>query len=165
MATLIEMAAEIVSSHASSSPMSTDELLNAIQRVYATLKQVESGEPAEVPTAEEQKPAVSAKQSIKKNEVICLICGKGGMKTLTRHLTQAHQMKPGAYRKQFGIPRTLALAAKDFTAKRKEIASTMNLAGNLEKARAARKANIEAKTAAGAKAKPAAAKKAGKTKK
>lgn len=152
MATLMEMAAKLVEAHASSTPMTTEELLDAIQRVYAKLKQVESGEAAEAPAAEEEnKPALSARQSIKKNEVICLLCGKGGMKTLTRHLSQSHQMKPGEYRKQFGIPRTQPLAAKDFSAKRKEMASNMNLAANLEKARAARKAKMEAKAAAPAK--------------
>lgn len=151
MATLMEMAAKLVEAHASSTPMTTEELLEAIQRVYATLKQVESGEAAEVPAEEAAKPAISARQSIKKNEVICLICGKGGMKTLTRHLSQSHQMKPGEYRKQFGIPRTQPLAAKDFSAKRKEMASNMNLAANLEKARAARKAKMEERAAAPAK--------------
>jgi predicted transcriptional regulator len=164
MATLMELVADVVSAHASSTPMSTDELLAEIQKVYGVLKQLEGGEAGEAPAPEEQKPALSAKQSIKKNEVVCLICGKGGMKTLTRHLSQAHEMKPGQYRKQFGIPRTQALAARDFTAKRKEIAGSMNLAANLEKARAARKANIEAKSVAAGKAKPA-AKKAAKAKK
>lgn len=147
MATLMEMVTEVVASHASSTPMSTDELLAEIQNVYTTLKKLESGETVAV-GEEEQKPALSAKQSIRKNEVVCLICGKGGMKTLARHLAQAHQLKPGQYRKQFGIPRSQALAAKDFTAKRKEIAGNMNLAANLEKARAARQAKLAAKAPA-----------------
>jgi predicted transcriptional regulator len=152
MATLMELTSEIVSAHASANTLSGDELLNAIQRVYATLKELEGGAAAEVPAEEKKAVAVSAKQSIKKNEVICLVCGKGGMKTLTRHLSQAHDMKPGAYRKQFGIPRTQPLAAKDFTAKRKEIAAGMDLAGNLAKAREARAANIKTKKAAAKKA-------------
>jgi predicted transcriptional regulator len=148
MPTLMELTSEIVSAHASSTQLSADELLNAIQRVYATLKELEGGAPAEAPAAEEKKAGLSPKQSIKKNEVICLICGKGGMKTLTRHLSQAHEIKPSAYRKQFGIPRTQPLAAKDFTARRKEIASTMDLAANLAKARATRAANLKAKKTA-----------------
>jgi predicted transcriptional regulator len=70
-----------------------------------------------------------------------MICGKGGMKTLTRHLNQAHQMKPTEYRKQFSIPKTQVLMSKSYSAKRKEIAAGMDLTGNLEKARAARLGN------------------------
>ena len=34
------------------------------------------------------------------------------MKTLTRHLNMVHTMKPGAYRKQFGIPSKQSLTAR-----------------------------------------------------
>lgn len=150
MATLVEIAAKLVEAQASSSKMTTDEILVSIHKVYAALKRVESGEEivASAATAEQEpKPAITARQSLKKNEVICLLCGKSGMKTLTRHLSQAHDMKPRQYRKQFGIPTSQPLAAKEFTAKRKEVAANMNLAANLEKARAVRAANLEARAA------------------
>jgi predicted transcriptional regulator len=66
-----------------------------------------------------------------------MICGKGGFKALTRHLSQTHQIKPTEYRKMFNIPKTQALMSKSYAAKRKEIAAGMDLTGNLEKARAA----------------------------
>jgi predicted transcriptional regulator len=56
-----------------------------------------------------------------------MICGKGGMKTLTRHLNQAHQMKPAQYRKEFKIPKSQPLMSKSYAAKRKEIAAVMDL--------------------------------------
>ncbi len=71
--------------------------------------------PEVVSPAEEAKSAITVKQAFKKDEVICMVCGKGGMKTLTRHLKQAHDMKPGQYRKQFGIKSTQPLTAKSFT--------------------------------------------------
>ncbi len=120
MATLLELAAEIVSSHASSSPMSGDELVQEIKNVFAALQALETG--GAVPAAEEAKPALSVKEAFKKNEVVCMICGKGGMKTLTRHLKQAHDMKPGAYRKQFGIPRSQSLTARAFSESRRKMA-------------------------------------------
>ena len=138
MATLLEMAKDIVAAQAQTTPMSTEELIASINKVYTALQGLESG----VSAAEEAAPVLSLKQAFKTNEVICLICGKGGMKTLTRHLNQAHEMKPSAYRKQFNIPKTTPLMAKSYAAKRKEIAAGMNLAGNLEKARAARQTNI-----------------------
>ena len=139
MATLLEMAKDIVAAQAQTTPMSTEELIVSINKVYAALQCLETGVSV---TAEEAAPALSLKQAFKTNEVICLICGKGGMKTLTRHLNQAHEMKPSAYRKQFSIPKSTPLMAKSYAAKRKEIAAGMNLAGNLEKARAARQSNI-----------------------
>lgn len=147
MTTLMELTSEIVTAHASTTPLTSEELLNAIQRVYAVLKELEGGGAEPVSAPEVATQTLSPKQSIKKNEVICLICGKGGMKTLTRHLSQAHQIKPNAYRKQFGLPANQPLAARDFTARRKEIAASMDLSANLEKARATRAAKLKGKAA------------------
>lgn len=88
---------------------------------------------------------MSVKEAFRKNEVVCMVCGKGGFKTLARHLSTAHQMKPGAYKKQFGIPREQALSAKSYSESRKKMALDRGLADNLAKARAVRMANIEAK--------------------
>ncbi len=152
MATLLELAAEIVSSHASSSPMSGDELVQEIRNVFTALQALETGKEAAAPGMEEGRPAISVKEAFKKNEVVCMICGKGGMKTLTRHLKQAHDMKPGAYRKQFGIPRTQSLTARAFSESRRKMAQERGLAANLAKARAVRAAKIGGKKVAAGKA-------------
>src|SRR6266702_5228406 len=160
MATLLEMAAEIVSSHASTTPMSSDDLLQEIQKVYASLRAIEAGQPV---AGEEVKPAITIKEAFKKNEVICMICGKGGMKTLARHLKTVHNMKPGQYKKQFGIPSKQPLTAKSFTEARRQMAMDRGLADNLAKAREVRMAKLKEKKSAPAKpakpAKPKAAKK------
>jgi len=163
MATLIEMAAEIVSSHASTSKMTSDALVEELQKVYQTLKSMETGQPAEGTV--EAKPALTVKEAFKKNEIICMICGRGGMKTLARHLNTAHGMKPGEYRKQFNIPRTQSLAAKSFSEARKKMADERGLADNLAKARAVRMAKLKNTKAVPAKsAKPAKPAKAAKVK-
>ena len=158
MATLVEIAAQLVSSHASSTPMTSDELLAEIAKVHAALKNLESGQTVE--TAEEAKPALTVKEAFRKNEVVCLICGKGGFKTLARHLSTAHDMKPGAYKKQFGISSKQALSAKSYSEARRKMAQDRGLADNLAKAREVRMANIEAKK--GGAAKPAKAAKVAK---
>lgn len=159
MATLVEIAAQLVSSHASSTPMTSDELLAEISKVHAALKSLEAGETLE--GAEEAKPSLTLKEAFKKNEVVCLVCGKGGFKTLARHLSTAHGMKPGAYKKQFGIPSKQALSAKSYSEARRKMAQDRGLADNLAKAREVRMANIEAKKETVAKpAKPAKAPKA-----
>jgi predicted transcriptional regulator len=71
------------------------------------------------------------------------------MKTLTRHLKTAHDLKPGQYRKQFGIPSTQSLAAKNYSESRRQMAIDRGLGDKLAAARAARKpAAPKAKAAA-----------------
>jgi len=138
MATLLEMVAEIVSAHASASSMTKDELIAEIASVYQALTALEKGEAVTTEQVEETKPAISVKKSIGKNAITCLICGKA-MKTLTRHLKTAHDLKPGQYRKQFGIPSSQSLAAKSYSESRRQMAIDRGLGDKLALARAARK--------------------------
>lgn len=155
---LVELTANIVSSHAASVEMTSDELLQEIQKVYAALKNLDSGDViTEEVTVKDSAPVVSPKKSIQKDQVICLICGKGGFKTLSRHLKQAHNLKPSEYRKQFGIPAGTALAAKNYSESRRQAALDNNLSEKLAQGRATRMANLAAKKAAPAKAKKATA--------
>jgi len=143
MATLIELATEIVSAHACNTTMTKDELIAEIASVYQALAALEKGESVQVEHVEEAKPALSAKKSIGKNAITCLICGKA-MKTLTRHLKTAHELKPGQYRKQFGIPSSQSLAAKSYSESRRQMALDRGLGEGLAKARAARAAKAAA---------------------
>lgn len=149
MATLLEMAVEIVSAHASATNLTKDELIAEIASVYQALAVLEKGGTVATEQIEETKPAISAKKSIGKNAITCLICGKA-MKTLTRHLKTAHGLKPGQYRKQFGISSSQSLAAKSYSESRRQMAIDRGLGEGLAKARAAR-----AKKAAVPKAKAA----------
>jgi predicted transcriptional regulator len=151
-ATLVELAANIVSSHASVNEMSTEDLLQEIQKVYTALQQLETGGTVVSPAEAEQKlPAMTLKKAFQADQVYCMICGRGGMKTLSRHLSQAHGMKPGEYRKQFNIPSNQPLTAKTFSEGRRKMAQERGLADNLAKARAVRAANLKAEKPAPAK--------------
>jgi predicted transcriptional regulator len=145
-ATLVELAANIVSSHASVNEMTTEELLQEIQKVYAALQQLEvSGTTFESPAESEKKvPTMTLKKAFQADQVYCLVCGRGGMKTLARHLAQAHGLKPGEYRKQFNIPASQPLTARNFSEGRKKMAQDRGLAENLAKARAVRAAKLKA---------------------
>ena len=162
MATLLEMAVEIVSAHASTTNMTKEELIAEIGSVYQALSALEKGETVAVDaSAEAAGPAISKKKAFGKDKVVCMICGKS-MKTLTRHLKTAHDLKPGQYRKQFGIPRSQSLAARNYSESRRQMALDRGLGEKLAKAREARAKN---KTAAPAKAAPAKAAAKGKGKK
>lgn len=143
------MTAEIVKAHAGSTQLSTDQILQELQNIHAALQAIETGKPVE-----EEKPALTVKQAFKKNEVICMVCSKGGFKTLTRHIKQAHDMKPGQYRKQFGIPSTQSLSAKSYSEARRKMAVEKGLGEGLAKARAKRAATLKAKKGTPAKAAP-----------
>lgn len=136
MATILEMAAEIVAAHASTTNMTKEELVVELTEVYAALSSLEKGEAVEV-SADDQGPAVSRKKAFGKDKIICMICGKG-MKTLARHLKTSHDMSAAEYRKQFDIPRSQSLAAKNYSESRRQMAIDRGLGEKLAKARAAR---------------------------
>ncbi|WP_085813433.1 MucR family transcriptional regulator [Geoanaerobacter pelophilus] len=142
---LLELTANIVSSHASVTEMSGEDLLLELQKVHVALQklEVEAGEGAE--RADAKGPAISLKKAFQPDQVSCMLCGKSGMKTLARHLAQVHGMKPGEYRKLFGIPSGQALTARNFSEARRRMAQEKGLADNLAKARAVRAAKLAAK--------------------
>ncbi len=145
--TLLELTASIVSSHASMSEMTSDELLQEIEKVYSSLQKLEGAGTEAAAAAEVKAPAITLKKAFQADQVFCMICGKGGMKTLTRHLAKVHGMKPGEYRKQFAIPSSQALTAKNFSEARRKMAQDRGLADNLAKAREIRAAKIKARKA------------------
>jgi predicted transcriptional regulator len=142
---LLELTANIVSSHASVSEMSGEDLLLELQKVHIALQKLEGEFVEGMDQTEAKGPAMSVKKAFQPDQVCCMICGKAGMKTLARHLAQVHGLKPGEYRKQFGIPSSQALTARNFSEARRRMAQEKGLADNLAKARAVRAAKLLAK--------------------
>ena len=142
---LLQMTADIVSSHASVNELSQADLLGEIDQVFRKLAglagPIEGGEVSAVAepelAAEKMVPAVPMEAAFGADKVFCMVCGKG-MKTLKRHIATAHDMKPGRYRKAFGVPAGTPLVAKSYSEARKSMAKKLNLAERLVKARAAR---------------------------
>ena len=148
MATLVEIAGQLVAAHAAGNQLSIEELLLEIGKVHAALKKLEDG--GLIEEGVEVKAPLTVKEAFRKHEVVCMICGQGGFKTLGRHLSSSHQLKPGAYRKQFGIPSGQALSARSYSESRRQMALDRGLADNLAKARKVRMANFEARKEAAA---------------
>lgn len=142
---LVELAATIVSSHASVTVMTTDELLQEIRKVYSALQQLETAGATPEAAEEKKAPAMTLRKAFQADQVYCMICGKGGMKTLARHLNQVHGITPREYRKQFSIPASQSLTAKNFSEMRKKTALERGLADNLAKARAVRAEKLKDK--------------------
>ncbi|HEX9873099.1 MAG TPA: MucR family transcriptional regulator [Deferrimonas sp.] len=138
MATILEMAAEIVAAHASTTALSKEELVAELVEVHKALSALEKGESIGAESIEQAAaPTMTRKKAFGKDKITCMICSKE-MKTLARHLKTAHDMKPGEYRKQFDIPRTQPLAARAYSESRRQMAVDRGLGENLAKARAAR---------------------------
>ena len=137
MATIMEMAAEIIAAHASTTPMSKDELIAELTEVHTALSALEKGEAVAGGEVVEEVPTISKKKAFGKDKIFCMICGKG-FKTLSRHLKTSHEMTASEYRKQFEIPRSQSLASKNYSESRRQMAIDRGLADNLAKARAAR---------------------------
>lgn len=137
MANIMEMAADIIAAHASTTPMSKEELIAELNEVHSALSALEKGETTEAGEVVADTPVISKKKAFGKDKIHCMICGKG-FKTLSRHLKTAHDMSATEYRKQFDIPRSQSLASKNYSESRRQMAIERDLAGNLAKARAAK---------------------------
>ncbi len=135
MATILEMAADIVAAHASTTNMTKEELVSELSDVYNVLTTLEKGEAT--PETFSEGPVVTRKKAFGKDKIFCMICGKG-FKTLSRHLKTSHEMTASEYRKQFDIPRAQSLAAKSYSEKRRQMAIDRGLGEKLAKARAAK---------------------------
>lgn len=137
MSSIMKMAADIIAAHASTTPMTKEELIVELTELHATLTALEKGEALETEESSDSEPAISLKKAFGKDTIYCMICGKG-FKTLSRHLKTSHDMTAGEYRKKFNVPRGQSLAAKNYSESRRQMAVDRGLADNLAKARAQR---------------------------
>jgi len=140
MSTLIEVAANLVTSQLSKAPMSIEQIISEISRVHKGLTDLQSGKQVDIAGEAKQ---MSNKDYFLKNEIICMVCGKKGFKTLCRHLTTAHNITASMYRNRFGVPRTQPLTAKNYSQSRKKLALERETGNHLAKAREVRRTNIE----------------------
>ncbi|HJV34288.1 MucR family transcriptional regulator, partial [Geomonas sp.] len=118
MATLVEMALEMVIARAKSTPLTAEDMVQELKKFHVELKKLESGVVIETEEAQpDAQPALalSQKEAFRRNEISCMICGKGGFKILTSHLRVAHDLKPRQYKEMFGIPRKQSLTAKSYS--------------------------------------------------
>jgi predicted transcriptional regulator len=124
---VLQLTAQIVMSHASSSELSTQELVEEIKDVYNTLAALEGGEVIPETMAPEQaglvkKPSISLKDIVKEKYVVCLECGKK-MRTLKAHIRKAHGLLPKEYFKRFGLdPKKYPLVCKEYSKQRSKMA-------------------------------------------
>ncbi|HJV64922.1 MAG TPA: MucR family transcriptional regulator [Geomonas sp.] len=118
MATLVEMALEMVIARAKSTPLTAEDMLQELKKFHVELKKLDTGVVAETEESQQETQlaaSLTQKEAFKRNEVCCMICGKGGFKILTSHLRVAHDLKPRQYKEMFGIARKQSLTAKTYS--------------------------------------------------
>lgn len=125
--TILEFASDIVSAYVSNNAVQSGELPDLIRDVHETLTTLGNGHdrgPA-------KKPAVSIKNSITDDFLICLEDGKK-FKSLKRHLRSKYGLSPEEYREKWGLPYDYPMVAPSYARKRSALAKEMGL-GKVDK--------------------------------
>lgn len=119
---LLELTAQIVSSHVANNPMAGDELPGMIKQVYNALQGAGQADPE----PERPQPAVPIKRSVFPDYIVCLEDGKK-LKMLKRHLQSAYGMTPEQYRERWGLPSDYPLVAPNYAERRSHLAREIGL--------------------------------------
>lgn len=122
---LAEMTTRIVAAYLSRTEIGPDDLSKVISRVADGLRAIEGRSEADDAA---NAPIVPVDQSVTRNYVTCLLCGKKH-KTLKRHLAAAHNLTPQEYRERFSLPAHHPLVAPAHSKRRSDIAHEIRLGG------------------------------------
>jgi predicted transcriptional regulator len=119
---LVEISKDLTMALVETGSVLPEDMQNTLQKTYATLTalkaQEERGETITIPSV--MTPEVNWRKSITKYTVICLECGQRFKQLSMRHL-RTHDLDGRSYRVKYGIPQEQALAARDTTARRRQI--------------------------------------------
>ena len=112
----------IVTSYVRHHTVAAGQLSDLITSVHRALGRVgHPDQPEEVRT-----PAVSVRQSVRHEYVICLDCGYRG-KTLRRHINTRHGFSRDEYLKRWGLPSDHPLTAPAYSERRSMLAKELGL--------------------------------------
>ncbi len=118
---LLQHTSTIVAAHVANNPIAVTDVPGLIATVHQTLAALGPEEAASRP-----EPAVSIKQSVKPEYIVCLEDDKK-LKMLKRHLRTAYNMTPDEYRERWGLPRDYPMVAPNYAKKRSELAKKIGL--------------------------------------
>jgi len=124
---IMEFASDIVSAYVSNNPVQSGELPDLIRDVHSTLSTLGNGHDQ----GGTKKPAVSVKNSITDEFLICLEDGKK-FKSLKRHLRSKYGLSPEEYREKWSLPYDYPMVAPSYARRRSALAKEMGL-GKVEK--------------------------------
>ena len=117
--TTLSLTTKLAASFVGNNKVARGDLPALIGSLHEAVAKMESGE-------EIREPAVPVDKSVKRNEIICLECGKG-QKTLKRHLSSGHGVTAEEYRARWGLGRDYPLVAPNYAKQRSEMAKKFGL--------------------------------------
>jgi len=119
--TLLFLTADLAKSYVANNQVSSNQLADLINQLHQTLANLDG-------TGEEQnrEPAVSIRRSVKKDQIICLECGKS-YKMLKRHLRTFHDLTVDAYRERWKLPIGYPVVAPNYAEQRSKLAKKIGL--------------------------------------
>ncbi len=120
----VELAAKIVSAFVANNSLPKNELSALIGEVYAAFARLSSE--AAIAEPEVPIPAVPAKKSVFKDNIVCLECGQK-FKSLKRHLRAQHDLSPERYRSKWSLPTDYPMVAPAYAVTRSTLAKKMGL--------------------------------------
>lgn len=141
MQNIDEMTVSIVKTYVSHHEIIADEVPLMINKIYRALSMLGNdrlqdselsfydgpasydaeAEEADLVKEEKIKPAISIEESVKKDSISCLICGKE-YKMLKRHLRMTHKTTIDEYREMFSLGKDYPVVAPSYSKRRREIA-------------------------------------------
>ena len=130
--TVVELTAGVVQSYLNNNQMQPDQVPQLMQQVHDKFVQMQSGQAvAEMSSAPatstpQHEPPVKPRNSVRKNDVVCLECGKT-YKTLKRHLRSEHGLEEADYKARWELPASMKLVAKSYSEQRSQMAKDLGL--------------------------------------
>jgi predicted transcriptional regulator len=121
----LHIAAELVASFVSNNHLPAGELPALIQTIHVALTRLRDGVETQAPEEQTKAPAVSIRQSITPEYLICLEDGKH-FKSLRRHLA-THGLTPEQYRTKWKLPSDYPMVAPKYAAERSALAKKIGL--------------------------------------
>jgi MucR family transcriptional regulator, transcriptional regulator of exopolysaccharide biosynthesis len=116
------LTAKIVGSYLRHNTVGASQLPDLIATVHRSLGQLGRQAPVE----EVLTPAVSVRQSVRHDYVVCLDCGYRG-KTLRRHISTRHGLSRDEYLKRWGLQHDHPLTAPAYSEQRSTVAKKLGL--------------------------------------
>ncbi|HAJ89501.1 MAG TPA: MucR family transcriptional regulator, partial [Rhodospirillaceae bacterium] len=110
---LLALTTEIVAAHLANNTVPAIEIPALIERVYKSLSNLGTDNPAPTNNNERPQPAVPIRKSVMPDYIICLEDGKK-LKMLKRHLKTAYAMTPEQYRERWGLPNDYPMVAPNY---------------------------------------------------
>lgn len=118
----ITLTSDITSAYVANNQVEADKVGGLVTSIHDALSSLGQQEAID----EAPEPAVSVRSSVKKDHLVCLVCGEK-MKMLRRHLRVQHDMEPEEYRAAYNLSEDYPLIAASYSEQRSKLAKEIGL--------------------------------------